>query len=509
MSEMTLREVQLELQRRESEDPLSLTYKPHAMQVEAHRCRRPIHLVIGGNRSGKSWFGVAQALIYAIGRTAYGVVPKPPVVIWYVMPSLTMFRRTILPIFRRLVPQKEIRRFGKRDNVVYFHNGSEIHFLSADMKQRRLQGASVDLVIMDETPEEAVFQELQARVLDRHGRIIVIFCPIEEEEGHAKRIQWIKDQLLVPYNTGDRQDIDVTYMPVADRDGNPLVPHFTKDDIKRMEMQWPDPATRAARMYGEFMSRTGLVYRSYSNDVHMVEPFDVPDEFARWAICDPQYHRFAVLFFAADDKGFYYVTDEYFSQDAPLAHRAERMKLIIDPTGDRKKPIPLYVDSANPQDIAELNWHFQRIKAPIGAAALPFKKTIDGSILRVQAMLEPDDDRLYPKVTGLGDVTGSPRLLMFNRLHSSWKLGNRDIEGSRLLWEMQRLIWGSNGKPDKSSADGADCCDCLGYGCMIQATGAKPTESDAWMRKIPLADVVTWKAIHAADQRRQLLFRED
>jgi phage terminase large subunit-like protein len=389
--------------------------------------------------------------------------------------------------------------------VVYFTNGSELHFLSADMKQRRLQGASVDLVIMDETPIEEVFQELQARVMDRRGRVIMVFAPVEEEANSRNRIQWIFDQLYIPWNAGDRQDVDVTLMPVADRDGNPLVPYFTREDIARMERQWPDPAVRAARMYGEFISRAGVVYRSFNTDTHIVPSFVIPSEYARWAVCDPQYHRFAVLFFAADERGNYYITDEYFSQDDPMAHRAERMKIIV---GERKIPIPVYVDSANPQDIAELNWHFQRITAPLGAATIPFKKSIESSVLRVQSMLEPDDERKYPEILELGELYGAPRLLFFDRLMSRWQWGQRDMQCSRLLWELQRLQWGKDGKPDKATAEGADCCDSMGYGCMIQAAGSRTVDTDAWLRKMPVKDAIIWKIIQEQDKYRQILYQE-
>lgn len=501
----TLEDAVLELKRRELEDPLALVYQPHDMQIEAHRKRRPFHVVMGGNRSGKTWYAVAEALFYATGRGVYGPVPQTPVVIWYVMPSLTMFRRTVLPIFNKLVPHNMIRHFAKRDGVVTFTNGSEIHFLSTDMKQRRLQGASVDLVIMDETPIEEVFQELQARVIDRRGRVIIVFAPVEEEATSRNRIQWIVDQLYMPWVAGDRQDVDVTLMPVADRDGNPLVPHFTREDIARMERQWPDPAVRAARMYGEFVSRTGLVYRSFDPSTHIVSSFVIPSEYARWGICDPQYHRFAVLLFCADEKGNYFVTDEYFSQDDPMAHRAERLKIII---GERKISLPMYVDSANPQDVAELNWHFQRIGAPIGATAIPFKKSIETSVLRVQAMMEPDDERKYPAILGLGDLYGAPRLLFFDRLMSTWKWGTREMQCSRLLWEMQRLQWAKDGKPDKTTADGADCCDSMGYGAMIQAAGSRAPDNDAWMKGLSVKDALLWKVIHEQDKIKRVLYRE-
>ncbi len=153
------KEIEYELRRREHEDPLGLTYKPHAMQQQCHRDRHSTLLVVGGNRSGKTWFAVAEALYYCLGRAVWADVPRPCIV-WYVMPSLPMFRRTVLPVFRKLCPRKELVTFSERKGVARFKNGSELHFLSADMKQRRLQGASIDIAIMDETPDETVFEEL-------------------------------------------------------------------------------------------------------------------------------------------------------------------------------------------------------------------------------------------------------------------------------------------------------------------------------------------------------------
>lgn len=505
----TLHDVELELQRRETEDPLGLIYKPHEKQIECHRSRKPLTIVLGGNRVGKTWYAVAESLYHATGRSTWAQVTKPPATIWYVMPSLTMFRRTVLPVLRKLAPRDAIRLtqtgdiITKHDHVVRFKNGSEIHFVSADMRQRRLQGAKIDLVIMDETPDETVFEELQARVFDNKGRIILVFSPIDA------KTYWVRDKLYIPWNAGDRLDIDFIMMPIADRQGNPLVPFYTREDIERAERQWPDPSVRAARMYGEFITRTGIVYRSFDTDVHLVRPFKIPDEYARWFVCDPQYHRFATLFFAADDIGHYYITDELFSQDDNLASRAERLMVIAGP---RDRAIPVYVDSANPQDAAELNWHFQRLGAPLAAVPLPMKKQVDKMVLRAHALLEPDDDRKYPSILGLGDdknpIYGAPRLFFFDTLCSTWRWQERQMQCSRLIWEIQRLSWGATGKPDKTSADGADCCDALVYGCAIVAAGVRLPEQEMWTRNLRPEDILIWRAIERHDNRQQFLNRD-
>lgn len=502
MGDPTLREVELELQRRKHEDPLELVYIPHEAQQEAHRSRKMLTLVLGGNRAGKTWFAVAEALYYCLGRSKFAETVEPPVTIWYVMPSLPMFRRAVVPVLRKLVPRDQVRLtatgdlFAKNENVVRFKNGSTLHFLSADMRQRRLQGAPVDIVIMDETPDEVVFEEMQARIMDRRGRIILVFSPIDLQT------YWVRDTLYLPWAAGDRRDIDIILMPVADKQGHSLVPHFTDEDIKTMERQWPDPAVRAARMYGEFMARAGIVFKQFEHAVHVIKAFTVPDSYSRWMVCDPEYHRFAVLYYAADENGTYYVTNEYFSQDEPLARRAEKLKLIV---GDLKKPIPMYVDSANPQDMVELGWHFERMGVKIGPIPLPFPKHVEKMVLRTHSLLEPDDEREYPKILGLKGLYGSPRLFFFDNLTSSWKHEQRDMQCSRLLWELQRLSW-KDDKPNKDSADGADCSDCLIYGCNVMVSGVRPPPGADWKNKLSIGDRIVWEAIERMDNRRTLPF---
>jgi len=494
---LTQRQLEAELTKRRFEDPLKHVYTPHSAQLRIHKDRHPITVVLGGNRTGKSFGAMAEALLYCLGRSTYAEVPEPPNIVWYVLPSMSMFRRAVIPIFNQLVPPGALRTYNKQMNVAYFKNGSELHFLSADMRQRRLQGASVDFIVMDEAMRPEVYEECQARVFDRNGRILMVLTPVDEIESNWL---WIRDHMYIPWESGERTNIQVLFMPIADEDGNPLVPQYTKEDIAKLKALYPDPHVQAARLYGEFVTRTGIVFSRYDPEIHHVPRFEIPEHFHRWIMVDPQYHRFAALFFCADEKGQYYVTDEYFSQDEPLAHRAERIKAILGDVDGAS--IPCYVDSANPQDIAELNWHFSRIGADIGAISLPMQKQVDKMVLRVHSLLEPDERREYHKITGLKGVQGAPRITFFKDLESHWKLREREMNTSRLFWEMNRMVWDtSKGKPDKKSADGGDACDCLIYGCSIMATGIVPEENEDWMKELPVADAIIWKAIERHDAK--------
>ena len=494
VSQMTLRQLEDELSRRKREDPLKLVYKPSEPQVKVHKSRAPITCVFGGNRTGKTYCAVAEALLYLTGRATYSETPDPPVTVWYVLPTSGQWERNVKPIWDKLCPVDLVARVSERPHMIRFKNGSVIHFMSADMRQRRLAGASVDLVICDEPLPETVFAELQARTIDRKGRMLLVMTPVDDKPDNWL---WVRDKLYVPYETGERRDIEVIYMPVADADGNPLVPHFTREDIKRMEVQWPDPHVRAVRMYGHFVVRAGLVFGQVDEKLHVIKRFDYPDTWARWIVVDPQYHRFAALFFVADAEGNYYVTDEYYSQDEPLAYRAKRIKSIL---GRVERSVPCYVDSANPQDIAELNYHFNRIGAKIGAMPLPMQKRIEQMILRVQSMLEPQEERAYSVWSDRRGIHGAPRLMFFHDLISTWYEGNQKVQASRLMWELKRLTWDRD-KPDKNSAGGADCVDALVYGCSVLQIGAGPVEPTDPYRGMDPSHAMIYRMMDRMDEQ--------
>lgn len=495
-------DLEAELKRREMEDPLGLVYKPHQFQEKIHKSRADITLVIGGNRTGKTYAAVAETLYYIFNRRTHAEVPQHPVTVWYVIPTSSTFTDAIEPVFERLVPQSRIVSQDKRKRYYKFDNGATLVFRTADQRQRRLTGAAVDLVVVDEPCPKVVFDELQARVISTRGRILMVMTPVDENADHWL---WVRDELYIPWEIGERDDVDVIHMPVADEDGEPLVPHMTRKDIERFERMYPDPQVRAARMYGEFVIKSGLVFNSFDSQLHLIPRFDIPSNWHRWAICDPQYHRFAVLFFAADDEGNYYVTDEYFSVDETLARRAEIVKAKAGP--DLQKDLPMYVDYANPQDITELNYHFTRIGAQIGAIPLPFPKKVEQMILRTHALLEPSDSRKFHHATGFKGVRGAPRLLIFDDLQSQWETGGRPVRASRLTWELKRLTWGKRGKPDKDSAEGADCTDCLIYGCSIPASGRKAPKDDSWKDRLSTRDVRIWETMLEQDRRKRILGR--
>ncbi len=495
MTDQTLQQAVLELERRRREDPLKYVYAPHEFQEKIHKSRANLTLVLGGNRTGKSYASVAEALLYCEGRSVYAEVPEAPNTVWYVVPTSAVFHDAVEPILDQLINWNNVQSYNKQNKRYKFKNGSTLAIKTSDQRQKRLVGAAVDLVVADEPLPKQVYEELAARLISTKGRMLMVMTPVSEK---MDEWLWVRDDLYIPWKMGERGDIEVINMPVVDAEGNPAVPHLTKAQVDMYTEQYPDPETRAARMYGEFIVRGGLVFGGLDKDVNVIEPFEVPDHWHKWLICDPQYHRFAVLMFTVDPEGNYYVIDEYFSTDEPMAKRADRIKAMV---GYTERHLPIYVDYANPQDIQELNYHFARNGADVGAVPLPMQKRVEDMVLRVHAMLEGHPDKKYHRATGLKDIYGAPRLLFFSSLQSQWKHEGRMIVGSRLLWEMGRLSWKRN-KPDKNTAGGADATDCLIYGCSIQAASVIQDPSDTWRTNLSDRDQLLWESIEAQDKRQ-------
>lgn len=212
---------------------------------------------------------------------------------------------------------------------------------------------------------------------------------------------------------------------------------------------------------------------------------------------DFQAWRFAFLLFAADEHGVAIRIGEIFSQREELSVRARRIhelcELLHIVNRDRLvvPRVPIWGDSANPQDIMEINAAFKRgWRVPTGRHVV--------SPLRVVGV--GNDAKLRrPAVQRINDKLGE-RAIRFvrvlprvNAADDHWLLGynagssGTPMRGSRCIWEMDHWAYKTpiEGKvdlkedPDDHTADGADMMACGRYALMSWWKPAKPrTDED-------------------------------
>lgn len=174
--------------------------------------------------------------------------------------------------------------------------------------------------------------------------------------------------------------------------------------------------------------------------------------------------RFSFVLAASDRAKRLHILDEYFSQQETLTVRAKAIHELLTKY-EAPSRTPIWGDSANPQDIMELNAAFRKLGSPYVVRAVA-KTSAEGKSFRAAC------------VERLNDLLGR-RALLFRRdigKGHKWYKGasvasqGRIVKGSRLLWEIRNWRYPTRQEgraqhqdADDDSADGADAIAALRY----------------------------------------------
>lgn len=235
------------LGRRAVADPLAY-YRPTPPQLRFLQSTSQIKLFRAGNQAGKTWCGVADAIFRCLGAHPYTFVKAAPIEAWVVVVSWEQSLSIQQKIWQ-LLPKDAIEEdceftpgkgFRGKTPIVRFRNGSILRIRTVNQGALALAGATIDYVLIDEPPPEAIWSELAARVLRQRGRIAITLTPIGLPLG------WLR--ALV--ERGEVEDIHtaLTVAATTPIGGRPLL---RQEDIDKLEAQVL-PMERAQRIHGEW-----------------------------------------------------------------------------------------------------------------------------------------------------------------------------------------------------------------------------------------------------------------
>jgi phage terminase large subunit-like protein len=473
-------------------DFLTHGFPPYAAQELVHASSHEFILMIAANRAGKSTTGMREVLWCATMTHPYKE-NYPMDTIWVGFPDFGFYRRVTRELFLQWCPKSKLIQFHETEKwaTVQRADGGicTIHFLSYDSEREKWQGASVDLCWMDEECPEDVYREAMARLIDRNGRMLMTLTPVSG-------MGWIYDRIYLP-GVNKTGKVEVHQLALAEFDdtqecdvGRSLVPHLNREQILRFARAIPDEDERAIRIFGEFRARSGIVYKQFRPDTHLIPAFDIPMHWELWCGIDPGYHGFACVLFAMSDEGRVVTCGEYFSQEESIRVRAQGIWQMVQKV--RKLDIrsddyiTLYVDTEDPQLVTEMNIWAQEHGVPLAFKSLEQgHKARKAGITRVQEMLDLHPDRQKPKwVKRERDQRGEPLLYLFDNLHSNWRMDEEVYAESRIVWEIVRYLWKKPPKDtphpldaDERTAGGAHALAAFRYGVMARMSpAASPSE---------------------------------
>lgn len=348
-----LKLVKEEIKERKKEDFLSQYNsgeKIHKKQLEFHKCQKKNRWVFGGNRSGKTECGAVETVYLARGIHPYR--KNKPISCWVVSLSKQVQRDVaqakVLHYLKKQWIEKIVMAKGRQDSAEsgvidfilvrnVFGSLSKIGFKSCDQGREKFQGTSLDFVWFDEEPPYDIYLECKMRVLDRSGEIFGTMTPL-------KGLTWVYNEIYL--NEHNDENVWTIQMEWADN------PYLSQKEIEEMSASISAEELESRR-YGKFMQCSGLVYNSFDENKHVIEPFEIPKDWQDNISIDPGLNNpLSAHFYARDYDGNVYVIAEHYEKGKEVDWHAQKIKEIASRLGwktNRNGFLEALIDSAATQ----------------------------------------------------------------------------------------------------------------------------------------------------------------
>lgn len=285
-------------------------YEPIGKQAEACHALNDgtsILLVLGSNRSGKSVFGVIEAIAHSLGhrpwlpkdhpdhivRLANGEpIPVPNVGRIIAQDYEQAIQQTIWPKIQEWAPLGQYKE--KKDNrgivkKITWTNGSVIWLLSNDQKDMSFEGTDGHWVWADEPIDYSKYIGLKRGLVDHSGHIWMTMTPLTQP--------WIHDIIV---NRANEQSGRVRLFKFSvwdnciDNGGNlprEEIEEFLSD-VREEELE--------ARLHGNFLHLAGRVYKEWEPEAPFwVDKTHIPDTWPRVCVIDPHPRKPVAVMWAA------------------------------------------------------------------------------------------------------------------------------------------------------------------------------------------------------------------
>lgn len=273
------------------------------------------YIAYGGARGGgKSWAVRVKAILLALSN--------PGIIIMIIRRSYPELYANHIKPLRKMLPTGSYK-YNDSKKEISFPNGSQILFryCACDRDLENFQGTECDVLFIDEATQ---FSEEQFKVLNAcvrgisDGKLMpkrVYLTCNPGGVGHA----WVK-RLFVDkrYNDGENPD-DFSFIQAGVRD-NKILMEQQPEYVQQLEAL--PPKIREAWLNGSWDIFFGQFFEEFADRpehyidrqwTHVIEPFEIPDDWTIMRCFDWGYHRpFACEYFACDHDGVLYNILEFY-----------------------------------------------------------------------------------------------------------------------------------------------------------------------------------------------------
>lgn len=351
-------------------------YQPEEKACLFHESDKMYRGLIGGMGSGKTRAGNEEALQLAKEYPGINGLLGAP--------TFPQLRDTTLKSFledrgdgKPVCDPRLIKSYERSKQRITLWNGSQIYFRSLDVPER-LKGLNLGFFYIDEASDVKVesFEFLQSRLRQPGIPYLNGFITTNPDS------TWVDERFIAGHELFFR-------IHVATKEN----PHNPPGYLANLEAAFSGE-DRIRYIDGQFAKYTGLVYKNFDANVHVVKPFRIPNSWRKIRAIDFGYtNPFCCLWLAQDPiTRTWYIYNEYYMPGRTMdIHQS----VINDITGSARIDAT-YADHQR-QDRAELE------KGNRGIATIPAKKSIVAGISYVRSLFNISAD------------TGLPGLMIFDR----------------------------------------------------------------------------------------------
>ena len=291
-----------------------------------------------GRRAGKSTIASLKMLHHA-SENAKSIV-------WYVAPTYKQAKSIMWQMLMDLIPPRLIKKKNETELTITLVNNSVVLLKGADSPDS-LRGVRIDYCVFDEVAFidkwDEVWKVMRPTLMDSKADVWFISTP--NGFNHFKDLS-------------ERQDEDWSYHHFTTYDN----PHIPREEIEQAKEEM-DEDSFAQEMLGEFRKMTGLIYKDFRREVHMV---DIPIFDSNWtftrAIDFGVAHKTALGYFAINSTGTeMYLYDGIYQSGLVNEDLAEAVKIkdagkvINNPMADSAQPLQI-------EELSRLGVHFNPVE---------------------------------------------------------------------------------------------------------------------------------------------------
>lgn len=275
----------------------------------------------GAKGGGKTWAVRVKALLGAYNYPGIRVL-----LMRKTYPELQS--NHIEPMLKMIQP--ELASYNGALHTIYFENGSLIHFghWSGENSELEYNGQEYDWIFLDEATQFTwrTFQFLGGllRGVNKFPKRMYITCnPGGVGHRWVKRLFIDKDYITNSDNPEeDENPDDYVFIPATVEDNKALME--SSPQYVRNLAQMPENLRRAYR-YGDWSALGGNYFPEFSEAVHTVESFKIPEHWPRYRSFDYGLDMFACAWFAVDEEGRSWMYREYSESNLIVQDAARAM----------------------------------------------------------------------------------------------------------------------------------------------------------------------------------------